>query len=84
MIDGTLGGALLLELFQRDGIGTMVARYGFSPPIVLWFSKLQNLATYQFNNSFARREFYYKYWLCEILTCYSYLNSDQEMGKVAL
>ncbi|KAI3441004.1 uncharacterized protein J3R85_002843 [Psidium guajava] len=25
LIDGTLGGALLLELFQRDGIGTMVA-----------------------------------------------------------
>ncbi|KAK4749442.1 hypothetical protein SAY87_026891 [Trapa incisa] len=25
LLDGTLGGALLLELFQRDGIGTMVA-----------------------------------------------------------
>ncbi|XP_030532093.1 probable amino-acid acetyltransferase NAGS2, chloroplastic isoform X2 [Rhodamnia argentea] len=25
LVDGTLGGALLLELFQRDGIGTMVA-----------------------------------------------------------
>lgn len=26
LIDGTLGGALLLELFSRDGVGTMVAR----------------------------------------------------------
>ncbi|XP_031397939.1 probable amino-acid acetyltransferase NAGS1, chloroplastic isoform X2 [Punica granatum] len=25
LLDGTIGGALLLELFQRDGIGTMVA-----------------------------------------------------------
>lgn len=25
LLDGTVGGALLLELFQRDGIGTMVA-----------------------------------------------------------
>lgn len=27
LVDGTLGGALLLELFTRDGVGTMVARY---------------------------------------------------------
>ncbi|RWW07136.1 hypothetical protein BHE74_00035461 [Ensete ventricosum] len=26
IIDGTLGGSLLLELFTRDGVGTMVAR----------------------------------------------------------
>ncbi|XP_020097803.1 probable amino-acid acetyltransferase NAGS1, chloroplastic isoform X3 [Ananas comosus] len=26
IVDGTLGGALLLELFTRDGVGTMVAR----------------------------------------------------------
>ncbi|KAF5191340.1 Amino-acid acetyltransferase [Thalictrum thalictroides] len=25
MVDGTIGGALLLELFKRDGVGTMVA-----------------------------------------------------------
>lgn len=30
LLDGTTGGALLLELFQRDGIGTMVARYAVS------------------------------------------------------
>lgn len=30
LLDGTVGGALLLELFQRDGIGTMVARCIFS------------------------------------------------------
>lgn len=27
LVDGTIGGVLLLELFQRDGVGTMVARY---------------------------------------------------------
>lgn len=27
LLDGTIGGVLLLELFQRDGVGTMVARY---------------------------------------------------------
>lgn len=27
LLDGTIGGVLLLELFQRDGMGTMVARY---------------------------------------------------------
>lgn len=27
MLDGTIGGVLLLELFKRDGMGTMVARY---------------------------------------------------------
>lgn len=26
MLDGTVSGAVLLELFQRDGMGTMVAR----------------------------------------------------------
>ena len=29
MLDGTKGGVLLLELFTRDGYGTMVARYGY-------------------------------------------------------
>lgn len=29
LLDGTVGGALLLELYQRDGMGTMVARYVF-------------------------------------------------------
>lgn len=27
LLDGTIGGVLLLELFKRDGMGTMVARY---------------------------------------------------------
>lgn len=27
MLNGALHGALLLELFTRDGVGTMVARY---------------------------------------------------------
>jgi acetylglutamate kinase len=27
IIDGTVGGSLLLELFTRDGVGTMIARY---------------------------------------------------------
>lgn len=27
LLDGTIGGVLLKELFQRDGVGTMVARY---------------------------------------------------------
>lgn len=31
LVDGTIGGVLLLELFQRDGVGTMVARY----PIIM-------------------------------------------------
>lgn len=26
LLDGTIGGVLLKELFQRDGVGTMVAR----------------------------------------------------------
>jgi hypothetical protein len=26
-VDGTVGGSLLLELFTRDGVGTMIARY---------------------------------------------------------
>lgn len=26
IIDGTVGGSLLLELFTRDGVGTMIAR----------------------------------------------------------
>ena len=26
LLDGTIGGVLLLELFKRDGMGTMVAR----------------------------------------------------------
>ncbi|XP_028098133.1 probable amino-acid acetyltransferase NAGS1, chloroplastic [Camellia sinensis] len=25
LLDGTIGGVLLMELFQRDGVGTMVA-----------------------------------------------------------
>ncbi|KAA0036407.1 putative amino-acid acetyltransferase NAGS2 [Cucumis melo var. makuwa] len=28
LLDGTIGGVLLLELFKRDGMGTMVARQG--------------------------------------------------------
>jgi len=27
IVDGTVGGSLLLELFSRDGVGTMIARY---------------------------------------------------------
>uniref|UniRef100_K4A9V4 Aspartate/glutamate/uridylate kinase domain-containing protein n=1 Tax=Setaria italica TaxID=4555 RepID=K4A9V4_SETIT len=27
IVDGTVGGSLLLELFTRDGVGTMIARY---------------------------------------------------------
>lgn len=27
LLDGTISGVLLLELFKRDGMGTMVARY---------------------------------------------------------
>lgn len=27
LLDGTIAGVLLKELFQRDGVGTMVARY---------------------------------------------------------
>ena len=27
LLDGTVSGVLLLELFKRDGMGTMVARY---------------------------------------------------------
>jgi hypothetical protein len=27
IIDGTVGGSLLLELFTRDGAGTLIARY---------------------------------------------------------
>lgn len=30
LLDGTIGGVLLKELFQRDGVGTMVARYATS------------------------------------------------------
>ncbi|CAK9158343.1 unnamed protein product [Ilex paraguariensis] len=30
LLDGTIGGVLLKELFQRDGVGTMVARYAIS------------------------------------------------------
>ena len=29
LLDGTKGGVLLLELFTRDGLGTMVARYDY-------------------------------------------------------
>jgi hypothetical protein len=29
LLDGTKGGVLLLELFKRDGMGTMVARYDY-------------------------------------------------------
>ncbi|KAL0919674.1 hypothetical protein M5K25_011787 [Dendrobium thyrsiflorum] len=36
VIDGTLGGALLLELFTRDGVGTMVARFLQTAVLVFW------------------------------------------------
>ena len=36
MLDGTKGGVLLLELFKRDGMGTMVARYATFDEIMLF------------------------------------------------
>jgi hypothetical protein len=30
IVDGTVGGSLLLELFTRDGVGTMIARYNIT------------------------------------------------------
>jgi len=33
LLDGTISGVLLLELFKRDGMGTMVARQIF---VYLW------------------------------------------------
>lgn len=38
MVDGTIDAVLLLELFTRDGTGTMVARYGYQ--------LLENLISY--------------------------------------
>lgn len=35
LLDGTIGGVLLKELFQRDGVGTMVARYANLDEILL-------------------------------------------------
>ncbi|XP_020548053.1 probable amino-acid acetyltransferase NAGS1, chloroplastic [Sesamum indicum] len=32
LLDGTIGGVVLKELFQRDGVGTMVGRYAYGCP----------------------------------------------------
>ena len=40
LLDGTISGVLLLELFKRDGMGTMVARYAFINPSGIDFTRL--------------------------------------------
>lgn len=39
LVDGRRHGALLLELFTRDGVGTMVARYNCSLTSITFYPK---------------------------------------------
>jgi hypothetical protein len=46
IIDGTVGGALLLELFTRDGVGTMIARYNRTVFSMLAANEHSNLGSW--------------------------------------
>jgi hypothetical protein len=53
LLDSNIQGALLLELYTRDGIGTMVSRYC---SLALWFLLLYILLCISNSNAFSFEE----------------------------
>ncbi|XP_043805508.1 probable amino-acid acetyltransferase NAGS2, chloroplastic isoform X2 [Manihot esculenta] len=55
LLDGTIGGVLLLELFKRDGMGTMVAScLKLWIHLLLWKEKVKSLLVLHFSLSLRR------------------------------
>jgi hypothetical protein len=69
IIDGSVDGSLLLELFTRDGAGTMIARY-FEALLLSTFFCSNLLFTVHFNNPVPALSFLNMdaiSWICSII-----------------